>query len=125
MIFLFTGAHALFFHALGESFRLIPPFGAHASAGLFDLIRHASAQMFYLGVKINFPVLATLLCVNVTFAMMAKAVPGLNVMVESFPIRILVGMVVLTVTLGFMGVVLQQSFGLLRGQLAQALEGLK
>lgn len=124
MIFFFTDAHALFLHALSESFRVIPPFGAHFSESVFSLIRAASVQMFYLGVKINFPVLATLLCVNVTFAMLAKAVPGLNVMIESFPIRIMAGLIVLTLTLSFLGVILRQSFGSLDAQLAQALKAL-
>ena len=123
-IFFFTAAHASFFNALSESFRLIPAFSANASESLLGLIRQASAQMFYLGVKINFPVLATLICVNVTFAMLAKAVPGLNVMIESFPVRIGAGMVVLTLSISFISVILRQSFGQLDQQLISAINAL-
>jgi flagellar biosynthetic protein FliR len=119
-LFLFTPAHAYFFEAIVDSLRLIPPFQAQLTGALPALITELSAYMFYLGVKINFPILGALICVNATFVMITKAAPGLNIMIESFPIRILAGFLVLTASVGFIAATINQSFGHMTQQMAQA-----
>ncbi|MCX7014525.1 MAG: flagellar biosynthetic protein FliR [Candidatus Sumerlaeota bacterium] len=110
LIFFATGAHAIFFQALAESFRLIPPFGARAGGPLMQLMSDAAARMFYLALKLNFPVIGALICVNATFAMLAKAVPQLNILMESFPIRIMAGLVILSVCATLFAAMVSESF---------------
>jgi len=124
VIFLASGAYSIFFQAIADSFRLIPPFGARATPSLFELVRAAAAYMFYLGLKLNFPIIGTMICVNVTFAMLAKAVPHLNIFIESFPVRILAGLFVLSVSMTFFASLVHQSFGEMDRQVAYALRAL-
>lgn len=120
LLFFCTGAYLVFFEALADSFRAIPPFGAKLDASLFDLMNHCASRMFYYGLKINFPLIGTIICVNTTFAMLAKAVPSLNIMMESFPVRILCGLAVMAISVPFAIVLVIEALGEMSQMVRQA-----
>lgn len=99
LIFLSLNAHVLVVHAIGESFRLIPPFGARLSETVGDEVVRLFQGGFLVALKLAAPVLVATLVVNLVLALLGRTVPQLNVFVLSFPLTILCGLFVLGLAL--------------------------
>ncbi len=100
LLFLFSGAHHYVFAAFLRSFELSPP-GAlsfHANAG--EVFVRATGNIFLVAVQIAAPVMAVNFIVTLTFAILGKAAPSMNVFAESFAARILVCLTLLGLTFG-------------------------
>jgi flagellar biosynthetic protein FliR len=82
-----------------KSFEVLPIGGGHLSAPLFEMMVARTSQIFVIGLQISAPVMAVSFCITVFFAVMARAVPQMNVFAESFGIRIAGGLVVFGFTL--------------------------
>lgn len=117
LIFLHCGIDGHFYHALVDSFRVMPPFSARVSQSLIELISNSAANLFVTGVRLNFPIIGAMVVINITFAILARAVSGFNVMMESFPVRILAGIALMGAIMPYVAYLFQELFG----QLAQDL----
>jgi flagellar biosynthetic protein FliR len=60
----------------------------------------ASGRIFLLAVQISAPLLAISFLVNMAFSVLGRAAPSLNVFMLSFPVQILAGLTVFSMTLG-------------------------
>lgn len=101
LIFLSVNAHLIFVHAIGMSYELVPPFGASLSDELaLDVVRLAQ-NMLLIALKLAAPVFCTILIVNVSMAMLGRAVTQMNVFVLSFPITIGAGLFVMGLALPY------------------------
>ncbi|HQJ08884.1 MAG TPA: flagellar biosynthetic protein FliR, partial [Deltaproteobacteria bacterium] len=60
-------------------------------AFLMAVISYA-AEAFVIGVKVAAPVIGVLLLVNIAFAIMARAIPQMNVFIMAFPVTIAIGL---------------------------------
>lgn len=99
LIFLAIDGHHMMLRATLSSYQIVglgkAEFGAALSQRLVDL----SGQVMKFGIQIAAPVAVCLFGVNVAFGIVAKAMPNLNVLVLSFAVTALVGMVVLLLSL--------------------------
>ncbi len=101
--------HHLILLALGSSFALIPPFGAHLQAPLLvDIVQLMQGTMTT-GLKLALPVIGVTLLIHLTMGLLGRLVPQMNVLITSFPITISVGLLVLGFGLPMMALILQQS----------------
>jgi len=82
-----------------KSFEVLPIGGGQLSPSLFEMIVKHTGQIFMVGLQIAAPVMAVSFCITIFFAIMARAVPQMNVFAESFGIRIAAGLIVLGFTL--------------------------
>lgn len=82
-----------------KSFEVLPLGGGHLSSALFETIVARIPQIFVIALQIAAPVMAVSFCITIFFAVMARAVPQMNVFAESFGIRIAGGLIVLGFTL--------------------------
>jgi len=100
LLFLLSGAHHYVFAAFLRSFELSPPgaIGFNSNAG--EVFVRTTGNIFLLAVQISAPVMAVNFVVTLTFAILGKAAPSMNVFSESFAARILVGLTVLGLTVG-------------------------
>lgn len=105
VVFLAIGGHLVFIRVLMESFIALPlttfpklPAGGLAVAQLFARI---SADMFILALGLCAPVLIVLILVDACFGAIARAMPQVHVNQESQPVKALVGLGVLFISLGF------------------------
>ncbi len=99
LVFFGVGGHHALLTALAESLRLLPP-GAIASRGeLLDAALGAYSQAFVLGLRIAAPVMAAMFVADVALAVVARAVPQMNVFVVGFPVKILLGFAALLVAM--------------------------
>ncbi len=122
LLFLVSNAHLAFFSALGESFQVIAPFEASVAGSLAESVGHLGSRLFYLGLKLNFPIIGTIICVNLILALAARAAPGINILVETFPIRILIGLLVLGFAMTFLGSLMMDSFAEMKELLSGAVQ---
>ena len=65
-----------------------------------DTVIAASGRIFLLAVQISAPLLAISFLVNMAFSVLGRAAPSLNVFILSFPVQILAGLTVFSMTLG-------------------------
>lgn len=100
LLFLLSGAHHYVFAAFMRSFELSPPgqIAFHASAG--EVFVRSTGNIFLVAVQIAAPLMAVNFMVTLTFAILGKAAPSMNVFAESFAARILVGLTLLGLSLG-------------------------
>ncbi|PJA79372.1 MAG: flagellar biosynthetic protein FliR [Nitrospirae bacterium CG_4_9_14_3_um_filter_51_5] len=109
LLYFQVDGHHLVLLALGSSFQLIPPFGAHLGAPLLSEVTGVIQRTFDTGLKLAFPVMAATFLVHVTMGILGRLVPQMNVMLTSFPITISVGLLVFGLGLPFIALVFQDS----------------
>lgn len=95
-----SGAHYAVFFAFARSIELVPPgLQVPQTAFVETVIRHTS-RLFILGLLMSAPVLATNFLVNLTFSVLGRVVPRMNVFELSFSARIMAGMAMLALSVG-------------------------
>ncbi len=106
-----VGGHLVFFEAMADSLRLVPPGHFTLTRALYDQVLDLSGQMFMLALRMGLPVIGALLFTQVGMGILAKTVPQMNILMVGFPITITVGLVFMTITLLVMLPVLSHIFG--------------
>jgi len=91
LLFLGLNGHYMVVSALAESFRVLPVGLAPLSSGAFLGLAQAGADIFSYGLLIALPVVATLLIANVSFGILSRAAPQLNLFAVGFPVTLAVG----------------------------------
>jgi len=95
LLFLLMNGHVLVFKAIVQSFETLP-IGLHFfTQDSLKLIFNFGAQMFESGVAIALPLVTALLLVNISFGVIARAAPALNIFAVGFPVTLLVGLIML------------------------------
>jgi flagellar biosynthetic protein FliR len=93
LLFFSFGGHHLLIKALVETFAIMPIGDRMVHTGfLMSVITYAGA-MFVIGIKVSAPVVGILLLINVSFAIIARALPQMNVFLMAFPLTIAVGLI--------------------------------
>ncbi|MDH4152192.1 MAG: flagellar biosynthetic protein FliR [Nitrospira sp.] len=101
LVLLSLNGHLLIVATILSSYESIPAFGASLPAGAGDDVLRLSQQMFMVGLKLAAPVLVIILLINILLAILGRAVSQINVFVLSFPITIVGGLVVLSLSMPF------------------------
>jgi flagellar biosynthesis protein FliR len=115
VLFLALGGHRLFLLGLGASYEALPLASFPAAAGLKGLALLAArltADVLLLALTLAAPVVAALLLTDVTLGIVNRFVPSANVFFLAMPLKALIGIGVLVL-----------SVGLLAGVLPRVLEG--
>lgn len=82
-----------------QSYQALPIGGGSLSNSLFDYVTMLCARTFVIALRIAAPVIAVGIVVNLLMMVLARAIPQMNVFVESFSVRILVGVFLFGFTL--------------------------
>jgi flagellar biosynthesis protein FliR len=119
LTFLAMNGHLMTLAVLSESFQLLPVGTSPLSGQGFAAAVSWSATLFSTGVLLSLPVVAALLIANIAMGVLSRVAPQLNLFAVGFPVTIVSGFVVLTISLPYFGNaierLLDQSFGALRG----------
>lgn len=95
LIFLAMDGHLALIQMLADSFQILPmTAGGLAEAGLSNLLAWTS-QLFVVAVNIALPAITALVVVNLSFGVMSRAAPTLNLFAVGFPVAMLLGFVVI------------------------------
>jgi flagellar biosynthetic protein FliR len=100
IIFFAVGAHYQVIYALVRSFEVIPAGGFGGGNFSFEPLLTSSGKIFAYGLLMSAPFIAVNLLINMTFAILGKVAPKMNVFMVSFAVRILAGLMVLASTIG-------------------------
>lgn len=99
LIFLALNGHLAIIDALMESFKVMPVGQMSVSHSMVWYVISISSWMFKKALLISIPALLSLLVVSLSFGVMARAAPQLNIFSLGFPITLLMGMVIIKVGL--------------------------
>ena len=110
LLFLGTNSHHVLLTAVAESYRLVPvaefALSDACRAGIMALFR----DMFSLAFRIAAPVTCALLLTDVVMAVLARAVPQMNIFIVGFPLKILAGLAILAIAFPAFAGLLRGSF---------------
>ena len=110
LIFLAINAHHWFLRALVESFRLVPPFDFQFSNSLMAQLVKLSCNMFIIAIQVGAPVMAALLLTSAALGLIARTVPQMHIFIVAMPLKIMVGLLFLALSLPFLSAFLRQIF---------------
>ncbi|QKI89537.1 flagellar biosynthetic protein FliR [Thiomicrorhabdus xiamenensis] len=98
LLFLALNGHILVLHVVVDSFEYLPIGVEFLNQQSLRLIFEFGSYMFSAGVLIALPAITALLLVNVAFGVVTRAAPALNIFAVGFPVTLLAGLVMLTLT---------------------------
>ena len=98
-----VGGHLMMVSVLVETFQTLPVGEAYVSASAVELLRDLVYQSLVLGVQVAAPLLATMTLVALTMGFQGHTVPQVNVLIVGFPIRAMISLLVIAVTLSGVG----------------------
>lgn len=103
VFFLLTGGHRLFLAALVTSYQMLPPQQFPSYISQMDTLTFGLARLtadaITLGVLLAFPVIAAILLLNISLALVNKAAPQINVFFLGMPVKAALGAAILLVGL--------------------------
>ena len=91
LVFLLGNFHHGFLRVILSSYSVLPPGGAIVTEGLNAFMKGMGSALFSFSLQFAMPVIVIVFAVNVGLGMIARAVPQVNVFMESFPLRIFGG----------------------------------
>ncbi len=99
LIFVATNSHHLIISAFANSFEVMPPGGAVLPAAAGELIIKYTFYVFVLALKLAAPIMVTLFLTDVALGVVAKMMPTMNIFIVGFPMKIGVGLLVLSMAM--------------------------
>lgn len=96
---LMIGGHHLLIRALDASYTGLPLGGGGIDASLVASIRDILGIVFVTGLRLAAPLIAVLLLVEIALGLVSRAAPALNFFIIGYPVRLLVGLFVVALTI--------------------------
>jgi len=116
LLLLFSlNGHHLILKIIVESFRTMPVGQFIPSITSIDRLILASGQLFIIAIKLSAPVVVALFLIQVGLGVISKFVPNINILVTSFPITIILGLLFTGFALPFWGEAMANYLGLMLG----------
>ncbi len=99
LIFLGVNGHHWLIKALFDSYTTVPLGTAVFGPGIMNNVMTMMGSIFFIGFKIAAPIIAAILITDVALGTISRMVPQLNVFVVGMPLKIIVGVIVMMVTI--------------------------
>jgi flagellar biosynthetic protein FliR len=93
VLFLAAGGHHLLLAMIMRSYEAFPIGHAPTAAVMADSVLQAGSLMLMFGLKLAAPLLAGFLLLSVTLAVLARALPEMNILLASLPLRVGLGFI--------------------------------
>nr|WP_324259252.1 flagellar biosynthetic protein FliR [Cellvibrio fontiphilus] len=118
LLFLSVNGHLVVLQLMVESFTTFPIGGTGLNSGHFATIAGMGSWLFSAALVITLPLFTSLLIVNMSFGVMSRSAPQMNVFTVGFPITLLLGFILMWFTLAnFLPVyfeIMEEGIGVLR-----------
>lgn len=108
VLFMMLNGHHLFIQGLAQSFAVLPAGSAGIPAAWGDVAVKSAGQMLLIAMVLSCPIWASMLITDVALGVVTRSVPQLNVFVVGMPLKVLVGLLVLSTSIGFYGAFTQE-----------------
>ena len=99
LVYIAVNGHHALIKALFDSYTIVPLGTAVFNASIAENLMGIFGNIFAIGFKIAAPIIAAILITDVALGTISRMVPQLNVFVIGMPLKILVGLVILMVTI--------------------------
>jgi flagellar biosynthetic protein FliR len=100
LVFLATDGHLAMIQLLAESFRAWPISSGGLTLPVLGELLTWTSQLFVFALRIALPAITALLVVNLSFGVMSRAAPTLNLFAVGFPVAMLLGFMVIFLNMG-------------------------
>ena len=100
VILLAFNGHHLMILFIADSLEILPLGGFYPTENIWTYLMYAITNMFIFGFILSFPIVGLSLLADIVFGMLMKTMPSFNLLVVGFPIKIMVGFVVMITVLG-------------------------
>jgi flagellar biosynthesis protein FliR len=118
LLFLSSNGHLVVLQLLIDSFTTFPVGGSGMNSAHFSTIVAMGSWMFSAALLITLPLFTSLMIVNMSFGVMSRSAPQLNVFTVGFPITLIFGFILMWFTLAnFLPVyfdIMEEGIGTLR-----------
>lgn len=111
LIFLAINGHHAFIRCLVESYEIVPPMGFHVHGPVMERLIRLSAELFIVGLKAGAPIIVALMLSTVSFGLVARTVPQMNIFIVSMPLNIGVGLLFIGLSLPHLAGYIGDLFG--------------
>lgn len=101
LIFFVIDAHHMLIQGIAYSLNTLPVGSAALNASLAGYLIKATASLFGAAFRIGAPVIVTLFLVELSFGIMSRMIPQANVFVDAIPAKILITVLMLGLSLGY------------------------
>ncbi len=98
-MFLGIGGHHALVRALLDSFQSVPPLQFAAGGEILDVVVRMIGASFTIAIRVGGPIMLTLLLAFVTLGFVSRTVPQLNILNVGFPLKLMVAMLVMALTI--------------------------
>jgi len=105
----FNGHHMMLLF-ISDSLSVLPLGEFYPSHNVWTYLVKATTDMFIFGFILSFPLVGMSLLADVVFGMLMKTMPQFNLLVVGFPIKIMVGFVVLVSIIGSILLIFKREF---------------
>lgn len=95
LLFLALDGHMMVIYVLAGSFELLPVGANLLTVESFRLVYEFGRFMFSGGVLVALPAVTALLLINISFGVITRAAPALNIFAVGFPVTLLAGLVMM------------------------------
>ena len=116
-VMLLVGGHRILLGVLLESFHSVPAGNVEFHESMMDLIVEQLSAGMASGVRIAAPVIAALLLSNLVTGLISRTLPQINVLAIGLSINALAMLVILSVTIGSVGLVFQNELAMVAAKL--------
>lgn len=99
LLFLSTNGHLVILQLLIDSFTTFPVGGNGMNSVHFSVIVDMGSWLFSAALLITLPLFTSLMIVNMSFGVMSRSAPQLNVFTVGFPITLIFGFILMWLTL--------------------------
>jgi flagellar biosynthetic protein FliR len=99
LIFLAIDGHHMLIKALYDSFSTLPPGNMAFGAGALGVVTELFSTVLATGFKMAAPIVATVLIADVALGTVSRMVPQMNVFVIGMPLKIIIGLMIVALTI--------------------------
>lgn len=124
VLFLMMDGHHFLLMAVDESFVRIPIGTGALSNRAIEGFARLSADIFSVGIKVAAPVLIAILVSEIALGIVARTVPQMNVWIIGFPLKIMVGLLTLTLVAPMIVFVFGKIYGNWQGDIVDFIRAL-
>ena len=103
LLFLIADGHHFIIETLVYSYNLLPiGFKFTVGDGMVYKLTTIMAEIFILAFKFSAPILITIFIANLVLGILAKTMPQMNIFIVGMPLKILIGLLTILITLQYM-----------------------
>jgi flagellar biosynthesis protein FliR len=99
LLFVTLGLHRYVLRVFADSLVRLPPGKLALNPHWGELLIHAAAQMFVVGLRLAFPVVGLMLMVELTLSLLSRFNSQLHLTTMSMPLKILAGLAIISILL--------------------------